>query len=76
MLESTDPLCPVCRILDAVNGQEATVAVLLLRAASRVRCRCAGRRHACTMPHPHTQEGCLGYGAQGAQAEKGRGVQK
>lgn len=61
MLEYTDPTCPVCRILDAVQGQEARIAVLLLRAASRVRCRCPGRRHGCTMKHPHTQEGCLGY---------------
>lgn len=57
-----DPMCPVCRILDAAQGQQIDIAIDLLRRAGKMRCRCVGNTHHILLAHPHTELGCVGYG--------------
>jgi len=53
--------CPICRILEAAQGQQLAVAVALFRAVTQVRCYCPTIKHHGLLAHPHEQPGCRGY---------------
>jgi hypothetical protein len=54
--------CPICRIVEAANGQSLDVAIALFKIAAKMHCRCPGKKkHRPLLTHPHCQEGCVGF---------------
>jgi hypothetical protein len=63
MTPNPHPECPICRLLDAAQGQPITIALRCLKLAEMHRCVCRGTTHKALLKHPHTVEGCVGFHA-------------
>jgi hypothetical protein len=57
----SEPGCPICRILQAAQGQRLDVFLRLMRVAHQMRCQCPDVRHTPLLAHPHRRLGCVGY---------------
>lgn len=55
------PECPICRLLDAAQGQPIAIAVGCLKLATKHRCVCRGTTHHVLLAHPHTMPDCQGF---------------
>lgn len=65
MTPNPHPECLICRLIDAAQGQPIRIATGCIKLVEEHRCRCRGKKHKASLRHPHTVEGCKGFGGTG-----------
>jgi hypothetical protein len=66
MTPNPHPQCPICRLIDAAQGQPIKTALNCLKLAEQHQCGCRGKKHKVLLKHPHTVDGCRGFQAPAA----------
>lgn len=66
MTPNPHPECPICRLIDAAQGQIIKIAVKCIKLAEEHPCSCRGKKHKALLKHPHTVDGCRGFQAPAA----------
>jgi hypothetical protein len=61
MTPNPHPDCPICRLVDAAQGQRIDIAQDVIALALRYTCTCRGTKHRPLAQHPHVADGCQGY---------------